>query len=174
MKNFAGKEYDTVTLVPSYVVASLIVGAMDTDDRYPVDPDTEIALLQDSKRNEVIQMFHALDVNRVIEDLEKQGVSVDLGNSPSEVSRGMTSFIGYNTISFILGDHKVSFSVISFLDKGTGRLCRIADIENVSLNVYIKDDDGSWEEVGYRQSIDFDKSEPTVHFAEELCYLLKM
>lgn len=174
MHNFAGKEYDTVTLVPSYVVSSLIVGAMDTDDRYPVSADTQIALLQNTKKNEVVQMFHALDVNRVIETLEKRGVIIDFGNSPATASRGMTSFIGHHTVTFELGDYKVSFAVISFLDRSTGRLCRIADIENVTINAYRKDDEGQWEEVGYRHAIGFKKNEPTDFFTEELAHLLKM
>lgn len=171
MQNFAGKEYDTVTLVPSYLVASLIVGAMDTDDRYPVDPDTKIALLQNSKKNEVVEMFHVLDVNRVIESMEKQGFTVDKGNSPDGATRGMTSFIGHNTISFLSGDYKVSFAAISFLERETGLIRRIADVENVTLKKFLKDEDG-WEEISYGMQFGFKKIDPTGHFIEELAYAL--
>lgn len=173
MKNFAGKEYDTVTLVPSYVVSSLIVGAMDTEDSYPVSADMNVAILQDGKKNEVVQMFHALDVNQVIETLEKRGVDVDFGNAPAVAGRGMTSFIGHHTVSFSVGERKVAFSVIAFLDKSTGRLCRIADIENVTINSYLKDGE-EWEELGYRHAIGFKKNDPTNFFIEELSHLLKI
>jgi hypothetical protein len=171
MQNFAGKEYDTVTLVPSYLVASLITGAMDTDDRYPVSPDTNIALLQNTKKNEVVQLFHALDVNKVIESMESQGYLVDKGNSPNGATRGMTSFIGHNIISFFSGNYKVSFPVISFLEKETGIIRRITDIENVTLKTFLKDED-EWEEISYGQHYGFKKIDPTGFFIEELGYTL--
>lgn len=171
MQNFAGKEYDTVTLVPSYLVASLIVGAMDTDDRYPVDADTKIALLQNSKKNEVVEMFHALDVNRVIEQMEQRGFTVDKGNTIEGATRGMTSFIGYNIISFFSGNGKISFPAISFLEKETGIIRRIADVENVTVKTFLKDED-QWEEISYGQHYGFKKTDPTGYFAETLAHYL--
>ena len=178
MKNFAGKEFDTVTLVPAYLVSSLVVNALDAEVRYPVDVDTNFAFLQNSQKNEVVEMFYTLDVNRIRDYFLSQGVVVSEKFGAAETDkalslRSVAHFIGQGTLSFVAGDIKVTFDVISFLDKGTGAMNRVADVENVTLNKYIKDGE-EWEEVVYRYSIGFKKTDPTGYFIEEMSHLLRL
>lgn len=178
MKNFAGKEYDTVTLVPSYTMASLVLNTLDEAVSNPVDFDTDMALLLNSQKNEMVQAFYALDVNKVRDYFLAQGVTVSDKFDQTEAEnssalRSITYFIGHGNLAFIAGDIKVTFEVISFLDKGTGAIKRVADIENVTLNKYVKDGD-DWQEVVYRYSIGFKKNDPTGYFIEELAHLLRV
>jgi hypothetical protein len=177
VKNFAGKEYDTVTLVPAYLVSTLVVNTLDAEVHYPVDIDTNFAFLQNSQKNEVVEMFYTLDVNRIRGYFLSQGVTVaeNLGNvaTSEESFRSITAFIGQGELSFITGDIKVTFNIISFLDKKTGVMNRVADVENVTLNKYRKNGE-EWDEVVYRYSIGFKKTDPTGYFIEELSHLLRV
>lgn len=158
---FHGKEYDNISFAPSYMAAGLITGAMDTDDRYTVNPDTKIAILSNSATAEVVGMFHALDVSAVVSHFEKlKGVEVLAGWSHT---RG-----GAVVVSMVAGNRRVLFETICCaVPNSQARL--IADVEEVTIQYFAKyDEEGGWEEASNEIHIGFKKSDPVGHFIDEL------
>lgn len=173
MLSFDGKEFDTITLVPSYVVGSIIVDTMETDERYQVDPDSKIAILHDSTKSEAVSMFHALDVNKVIEAMEIAGFDVDRGTSVDESKGTVSEYLGRDTITFAVPGYKLTLPVLAFLDKGTGRISRVTDIEYVRMDAFEEWGEGEWDKLRLPEVIGFKKSDPTRYFIEGLRFLLQ-
>jgi len=161
---FNGKTYDTVALIPAYAVAGLITNTMDTNDRYPVTFDAKIAVLTNSTKNEVVEMFHVLDVSAVQAHFEALGATVDTGTVEDHVR-------GIAPVTFSTADRKVEMEALCYIDVATGLLKMIADIDTVTIQLFAKyPGDDEWEASSNKINIGFKKSDPTGYFITELAY----
>lgn len=161
---YNGKAYDSVALIPAYAVAGLITNTMDTDDRYPVTFDAQIAVLTNSAKNEAVEMFHVLDVSAVQAHFEALGVTVDTGDTEDHVQ-------GIAPVTFSTADRKVKMEALCYTDTASGLLKMIADIDTVTIQIFAKyPGDDEWEAISNKINVGFKKSDPTGYFIAELAY----